>query len=345
MENDYGKFEEDSQSSSSGNLTNDNNNLKRTYDQTNSNYVNENDDVKRYKTLDSYLNIDENESSEKDSNDETQKFNDKLMNNIYNKLSYSSNSLTNNTHTINNDEYESIYDNQIFFNQSSPNNNYSNLNELSEGKSFIDNKIDLSEFIKMMNNSYNSNNDKNDDNEISNGDDYTSNQFNEMENGYVRTNEFDEVNDSYNNIFNPLNDTMQINYDIIKRYVELDEQNEVNLSQDNSMDLLKKCYYLSNIVHEKVKKLINYLNKKKMILNYFTVSCFYEIGIIYLLFYVNEGKEVDYLRAKYYENLLNEYSKFYIAITPYLINYREMLKDAEISVQNNIKQLVIKDFF
>ena len=51
--------------------------------------------------MDTYLNMDENENS-KTNNDKTQKFNDKLLNNIYNKLN------------INN---KNIYDNQIYFDQ------------------------------------------------------------------------------------------------------------------------------------------------------------------------------------------------------------------------------------
>jgi len=331
LENAYKNLEEDNQISSSDNLTKNKNNLKRTHTQTNSN---EDTNVKRYKILDSYLNKDENETSES-INGENQKFNDNLLNNIYNKLS-------NNTHSINNSEYEKIYDNHIYFNQylTNQNNDY-NLSDLNKDSSFLnyhDNKLDLSHFFKIKDN--NNNNNYN----IFSGEDInSSNQFNEMENEYVSMEESSEVDE--NSVFNPCNDMIQINYDMIQRYIKLDEQDETKSIHNNSVSSLKECYSLSNAVHKKIKKLLQYLNNKNMIFNYLTVCCFYEIGIIYMIFYVNEGNEEDYQIAKYYEKLLDEYSKFYLAINPYLKNYHEMLKEAENSVQNNTKQLVIKDFF
>ncbi|ORX87584.1 hypothetical protein BCR32DRAFT_289236 [Anaeromyces robustus] len=331
LKNAYKNFEEDNQSSHSNSLVNDNNNLKRTYNQTNSNDSNKDIDAKRYKILDSYFNKNENEKSESN-NDVNQKFSDKLLNNIYNKLS-------NNTRSINNNEYEKIYDNQIYLNHDLTNlNNDYNINDFNKDNSFLDhhdNKLDFSQFFILNDNDDNNNYYISSDEDIS-----SSNQFYEMEN------EHDNMEESNNdNIFNPCNDKIHINYDIIQRYIKLDEESETESIQDNSVTLLKECYYLSKIVHKKIKKLLQYLNNKNMIMNYLTVCCFYEIGIIYMLFYVNEGNEEDYQTAKYYESLLDEYSKFYLAINPYLKNYREMLKEAENSVQNNTKQFVIKDFF
>ena len=318
------------------NSTNENNS-NHIYIQSNAYYGNENDNFEQYKTLDTYLNMDENENSET-SNDKTQKFNDKLLNNIYNKLSDSFNYINSDTNNINN---KNIYDNQIYFDQNlnSLNSINYNINDINKDEVFInfqDNELDLSQFF-MMNNDDNSI-----DNIITNENENQSNQFNEMENKHVdKSSEIDKSNE----IEDIFNDLIQENYDIIQRYIILDEQNKMKSILNDSKSLLRECYNLSKIVHEKIKKLNHYLSKQNMIMNFFTTYCLYEIGIIYILFYVNEGNKEDYQIAKYYEKLLDENSKLYLAIIPYLNNYREMLKEAEDSVQNNIKQLILKDFF
>jgi len=305
-------------------------NSKHTNYQSNSNYENENDNMEQYKALDTYLNMDENEKSES-SNGISQKFNDQLLNNIYNKLSDSYNYTKNDTNNINN---KNIYDNQIYFDQNlnSLNNVDYNINDINKDKDFFnfqDNELDLSHFFMM-----NKNDNSKDNNIISNEDEM------EMENEHEHVN----MNDS-SEIENYFNNLLQENYDIIQRYIRLDEQTNIESIQNDSDSLLRECHNLSKIVHEKIKKLHHYINKQNMIMNFFTTYCFYEIGIVFMLFYVNEGNKEDYQIAKYYENLLEEHSKLYLAITPYLKNYREMLKEAENSVQNNIKQLIIKDFF
>eukprot|EP00833_Pecoramyces_ruminatium_P010687 jgi/Orpsp1_1/1184719/evm.model.c7180000090709.2 len=328
----YKNLEEEIQSSYIEN-SNDKKNSNHTYYQSNSNYDNEKDNFKQFKTLNTYLNMDENEKSES-SNDKTQKFNDKLLNNIYNKLSDSFNYTNNDTYNTND---KNMYDNQIYFDQNlnSLNSINYNINDINKDKAifnFQDNELNLSQFFMMNNDNINV------DNIVSNEDESQNNQFNEMENEHVNMNESSEIEDYFNCL-------IQENYDIIQKYIKFDKQNEMQSIQNDSKFLLKECYNLSKIVHEKIKKLHRYLNKQNMIMNFFTTYCLYEIGIIYILFYVDEGNKDDYQIAKYYENLLEEHSKHYSAITPYLKNYRGMLKEAEDSVQNNIKQLIIKDIF
>ena len=85
--------------------------------------------------------------------------------------------------------------------------------------------------------------------------------------------------------------------------------------------------------------------KNRLIFNFTLSWCFYEIGIIYLIFYVNERKNEYLKNAKYFRDLLIEASKAYLAVSPYLSKYNEMLQEAENSVKNNTKKLVIKDIF
>ncbi|OUM64546.1 hypothetical protein PIROE2DRAFT_8618 [Piromyces sp. E2] len=148
----------------------------------------------------------------------------------------------------------------------------------------------------------------------------------------------DNQNAIFENIINPF-----IN---LKHVINDNIQNSLNNINDKSVDkdsfeYLIKCYSLANEITENIKL----YKKLKVIFDYTLSWYFYETGIIYIIFYVNEGEEKFYEIAKFYENILSEGSKYYIALTPYSSKFREMMEEAKISVQNNSKKLTIKDVF
>jgi hypothetical protein len=79
--------------------------------------------------------------------------------------------------------------------------------------------------------------------------------------------------------------------------------------------------------------------------HYILTWCFYQIGIIFLICYVNEGKKEDYEIAKFYEELLETSAEYYVAVAPYLSKYKEMVEEVEYSVENGIPKLSIRDIF
>jgi len=152
--------------------------------------------------------------------------------------------------------------------------------------------------------------------------------------------DIDGQNAIFENILNPFNNLDETNKNDTHNHLNLINNESM---EDNSMNYLKKCYFIAKDITQKIKLLKSNLDKNNLIYNYILSWCFYEIGIIFIIFYVKEGKEEHYQMAKYYEEILTEGSKFFIAIIPYLSRFREMMEEAKISVQNNSKVLIIKD--
>ncbi|ORX47103.1 hypothetical protein BCR36DRAFT_413757 [Piromyces finnis] len=148
------------------------------------------------------------------------------------------------------------------------------------------------------------------------------------------------------NVFRPFDNLKPI--DLLYKYFNLNTNNtssEKKPLQENSMDSLRKCYIIANYVTEKVKEYKQFLTKNNMIMSFILSWCCYEIGIIYLIVYVDEGKKEDLEKAKFYRDILVDSSKSYLAVSTYLSKYNEILKEAEMSVKNNLKKLVIRDVF
>jgi len=146
--------------------------------------------------------------------------------------------------------------------------------------------------------------------------------------------ESSKLNEQYDNIDLFIN----TNYDDTPNKEEIEDNNT-----KNSMRNLNECYSIATNITTKIKILGSYLDPGNMTYNFVLTWSFYQIGIIFMIWYVNYGKEEDYKMIKYYENLLERSSKSYAAVMPYLSKFREMIQEAEISVKNGTRKLVIKD--
>ncbi|ORX76862.1 hypothetical protein BCR32DRAFT_271021 [Anaeromyces robustus] len=140
------------------------------------------------------------------------------------------------------------------------------------------------------------------------------------------------------------------NTECLMEYFNFKNDNGFDLQQENenissSMEALNKCYDNAVIITEKVKYLEKIIKTNNMKFHYIFIWCFYQTGIIFLIWYVNLGKQEDYEIAKYYEKLLESTLNYYAAVAPYLHKYREMLQEAELSVKTGTRKLVIKDIF
>ncbi|OUM64310.1 hypothetical protein PIROE2DRAFT_69261 [Piromyces sp. E2] len=234
----------------------------------------------------------------------------------------------------------------------SSSNNLQNLKKILM-KNKIGNKfINIKDIIREPKNKSNKDNDKDnedEDEEIMNNDEVFNKNFNDFINNnksiYFNYHQKNHSYESLDNVLNPLDNSKPNT--LIEKYFDLKDNNlsEINSLQDNPINMLKKCLSIANTVTKKVKIMIQCLNQNKMIFNFLLSWCFYEIGVVYLIFYVDEGKYEYLENAKYYRDLLIQASKPYLASIPYLSNYNEMLQEAEASVKNNTKKLVIKDFF
>lgn len=156
----------------------------------------------------------------------------------------------------------------------------------------------------------------------------------------------------YQEVLNPLDENNE--YDnLLTKYLNdqmLETQNASPTSQssqnhDNTMTALSECYRIALSTTKKIKLLKSFYDKSQIPYEYITSWCFYQIGIIFMMRYVKHKQKEDLEMIIFYENLLDESVKYHSSIAPYLSQYREMRREAEIAVKNGTRKLVIKDVF
>jgi len=156
----------------------------------------------------------------------------------------------------------------------------------------------------------------------------------------------------YQEVLNPLDKNDEYE-DLITQYLKDDQLLEtqgkpstLQSSQNNNSTIaLNECYRIALSTTEKIKLLKSFYNERKLPFDYVTSWCFYQIGIIFMMKYVNDKQKEDLEMIKFYEIQLNEAVKYYSSISPYLAQYREMQREAEMAVKNGTGKLVIKDVF
>ncbi|OUM64549.1 hypothetical protein PIROE2DRAFT_8621 [Piromyces sp. E2] len=140
------------------------------------------------------------------------------------------------------------------------------------------------------------------------------------------------LNDNNNTNIKPWRDLTKVNEDPPEFEDKLNNYLILNLSKIvNNDDIHNKLYNINNESIEKGS--IKYLNECYLVASRVTERM--------KMF----RKEEYYEIAKFYENILREGSKYYIAVTPYSLKFREMMEEAVISVKNNSKKLTIKEIF
>jgi len=290
------------------NVNTENENLKRTYDHAFSNIKNKYQDIKKNKIMNTVSNSKCKET--RLNNKRFQNLTEIFTANHYKSFIYN---------------IEDIIEDYSADDDSSSNNND---NSSNDGDDII---------VNRMHHSFNKNDDNDNDRDMK---DRTSN-----------INEKSDINDQIDNtdefsiVMNPFDNSKPNN--LIEKYFDLKnyDYSVMESQEENLVNVLKKCFEITDTIKKKIKKIMPIFKKNKLIFNFTLSWCFYEIGIIYLIFYVDERKSEYLENAKYFRDLLIEASKAYLAVSPYLLKYNEMLQEAEDSVKNNTKKLVIKDIF
>jgi len=301
----------------------ENENKKRSYDHAFSNHSDKYQDVKRKKIMDptSSINCEEETHS---NNNKFQSLEEVFMNNDENSI--------NNIEDI------------IKDNGDDNDNDYSNNSDDDDNDDDDNDDDDNDDDDITINKNYYYFNENNDNNkEMMEKISYIENYIDKKNSEISDKNDKIDHKDEFFIVLNSFNDSKP--YNSIEKYFNLKNKgnSEMETQEENPKNMLKKCFEITNSVTKKLKKIIHVFNKNKIIFNFFLAWCFYEIGIIYLIFYVDEGKNEYLENAKYFRDLLLESSKAYLAVSPYLTKYNEMLQEAEDSVKNNTKKLIIKD--
>ena len=334
----------------------ENGNMKRFYDQTFLNSDHEDLNIKKNRTSNYISNNKYNNNEILSNNHKAQNLENILMQNSNEDLlniqdfieeDENNNNISNNENeenNVNNDDYNNS--NYCYYNNENFDKNDNNFEENNNDNSDNDDDDYYSDDESNNNTNTNNNNNNNINNSIEEIIDYKDlkNYIDNFvyENNDNKSSHSDELLD---NVWNPFDNSKPSNS--IEQYFNLKDNkfSEMESMQENPMNMLNKCLLIANTTTKKVKKMMQTLNNKNMIFNFLLAWCFYEIGIIYMIFYVDEGENEYLENAIYYRNLLIEASKSYLSVSPYLSKYNEMLQEAEDSVKNNTKRLVIKDFF
>jgi len=303
------------------NVNTENKNKKRSYDHAFSN--NNNNDkhlnIKKNKIMDPTSSINCEEETHLNKN-HFQNFQELFTKDKYKSFEYNiEDIIDDNSSDDDNNNNNNNNDDDIIINK---NYHYFNSDEIL--RKYINNDDDrkIKDRITNINNYINNQtNEKN----------YKNDQIDYADELLIIMNPFD--NSKLNNLIEKYFDMKNCNYSAIESY------------EENPVNMLKKCFEITDTITKKIKKIMPIFEKNRLIFNFTLSWCFYEIGIIYLIFYVDEGKNEYLKNAKYFRDLLIEASKAYLAVSPYLSKYNEMLQEAENSVKNNTKKLVIKDIF
>jgi len=303
------------------------NNLKRSHSQENfSNHIDENPQIKRFKSMDSMI-IKLKTDNIKESL--LFKSNDFYLKKVYDSLSYESSSSDNNSEF----DFRAINDVSL-----------DNLN--NDLKSYDNDNNNLNHDLKSYDN------DNNNLNNNLNGYDNDNNNYTNLEGKGNNNQALNFINSDDCGNFIDFLDSDILNDDQFKNYINFDQKttnssthSERSQKNTDSMTDLNECYKIALSITEKVKLLKSIYDKIKIPYDYIISWCFYQIGIIFMIKYVNEGMEKDLKMVKFYENLLDIAEKIYSSVSPYITQYREMRHEAEIAVKNGTKELVIKDTF
>jgi len=286
----------------------------------------------------------------------------KVYNSLSTPLEYENKTVDYKTNSISNDLSNNNSNNRN-------NNNNSNNNNNNNNNNFNDN-ITRDNDIPMNNSLINFKSDINNDTILTPpfNDVLTNNpdRFSTSESEIPKENKNNYYGEFLSNIMNSYTPSFNINDNMKVKYLNHvddngtssasdfqskqfnDEQKNSDDSYDsniNSMESLKVCKDIAIAVTKKIKILKSIISPHQMKYHYILTWCFYQIGIIFLICYVNEGKKEDYEIAKFYEELLETSAEYYVAVAPYLSKYKEMVEEVEYSVENGIPKLSIRDIF